>query len=171
MVEKARDYTLAVTGCIICSSKRPQMNILKEVIASEGGNPRNSVVSHRFKTSIMNAALINGVSGHTLYFDDDYREGALHSSVAVFPAVFAIGECNRVGGKDFLLSFKLGLEVMIHLGESVLGKSYYQEFHPTGICGLFGAAASCANVMGLDTLRTKYAIGISGSVSRLAGVS
>jgi 2-methylcitrate dehydratase PrpD len=162
-VEMAKEYTLDIIGCMIGSSKRPQINILTEVITAEGGNPHSSVVAHGFKTSMMNAALINGVSGHALDFDDDHREGTMHPSAAVFPAVLAAGENKRVAGKDFLLSFILGLEVMIRIGESLLGKSYYQGFHPTGTCGVFGAAASCAKVMGLDALRTKYALGIAGS--------
>ena len=162
-VEKAKEFALDVIGCMIGSSKRPQINILTEVLMAEGGNPRSSVVAHGFKTSMMNAALLNGTSGHALDFDDDHREGTMHPSVAVFPAVFAVGENRRATGKDFLLSYILGLEVMIRIGESFLGKSYYQGFHPTGTCGVFGAAASCAKVMGFDALRTKYALGIAGS--------
>lgn len=162
-VEKAKEFALDVIGCMIGSSKRPQINILTEVLMAEGGNPRSSVVAHGFKTSMMNAALLNGTSGHALDFDDDHREGTMHPSVAVFPAVFAVGENRGATGKDFLLSYILGLEVMIRIGESFLGKSYYQGFHPTGTCGVFGAAASCAKVMGFDALRTKYALGIAGS--------
>lgn len=162
-VEKAKEFALDVIGCMIGSSKRPQINILTEVLKAEGGNSRSSVVAHGFKTSMMNAALLNGTSGHALDFDDDHREGTMHPSVAVFPAVLAVGENRGVTGKEFLLSYILGLEVMIRIGESFLGKSYYQGFHPTGTCGVFGAATSCAKVMGFDVERTKYALGIAGS--------
>jgi 2-methylcitrate dehydratase PrpD len=162
-VEKAKEFALDVIGCMIGSSKRPQITILTEVLKAEGGNSRSSVVAHGFKTSMMNAALLNGTSGHALDFDDDHREGTMHPSVAVFPAVLAVGENRGVTGKEFLLSYILGLEVMIRIGESFLGKSYYQGFHPTGTCGVFGAATSCAKVMGFDVERTKYALGIAGS--------
>jgi 2-methylcitrate dehydratase PrpD len=163
--EQVKRYTLDVIGCTIGSSRRPQITALTEVIKAEGGNPHSSVFAHGFKTSPMNAALLNGTMGHALDFDDDHREGTMHPSVAVFPAVFAIGEKRRVSGKEFMRSFILGLEVMIRLGESLLGQSYYQGFHPTGTCGVFGAAAGCATVMGLDALHTKYALGIAGSFS------
>jgi 2-methylcitrate dehydratase PrpD len=162
-IEKAKEYALDLIGCMIGSLKRPQINILTEVIKAEGGNSRSSVVAHGFKTSMMNAALLNGTSGHALDFDDDHREGTMHPSAAVFPAVLAVGENRGVTGKQFLLSYILGLEVMIRIGESFLGKSYYQGFHPTGTCGVFGAAASCAKVLGFDVERTKYALGIAGS--------
>jgi len=162
-VDKAKEFSLDLIGCMIGSSKRPQINILTEFLQSEGGNGRSSVVAHNFKTSMMNAALLNGTAGHALDFDDDHREGTMHPSVPVFPAALAVAENRGITGKEFLLSYILGLEVMIRLGESFLGKSYYQGFHPTGTCGVFGAAAACAKVMGLDIERTKYALGIAGS--------
>lgn len=164
-ITRVKDYVLDVIGCIIAASKEPQIRALNEVLSIEGGSPRSTVFAHGNKTSVISAALLNGTMGHTFDFDDDHREGTMHPSVAVFPAVFAVGENRRVCGKEFLRSFVLGLEVMIRLGESLLGKSYYQGFHPTGTCGVFGAAAACATVMGLDVLHTKYALGIAGSFS------
>lgn len=164
-IEKVKFYTIDVIGCIIGASRGSQAQILINVLKSEGGNPHSTVFSHGFKTSVMNAAMINGTMGHTFDFDDDHREGTMHPSVAVFPAVFALGEKLGVTGKEFLRAFILGLEVMIRLGESLLGKSYYQGFHPTGTCGVFGAAAGCSILMGLDLTRTKYALGIAGSFS------
>ena len=65
-VEKAKEFALDLIGCMIGSSKRPQINILTEVLKAEGGNSRSSVVAHGFKTSMMNAALLNGtvLPGH-----------------------------------------------------------------------------------------------------------
>lgn len=164
-IEKVKFYTTDVMGCIIGASNGPQAQILIDVMKSEGGNPHSTVFAHGFKTSVMNAAMANGTMGHTFDFDDDHREGTMHPSVAVFPAVFALGEKLGVTGKEFLRAFILGLEVMIRMGESLLGKSYYQGFHPTGTCGVFGAAAGCSVLMGLDPVRTKYALGIAGSFS------
>jgi 2-methylcitrate dehydratase PrpD len=164
-IEKAKEFVLDVIGCTIGASQQPQIKALTEVLIAEGGNPVASVFAHGFKTSMMNAALFNGTMGHSFDFDDDHREGTMHPSVAVFPAVFAVGEKRGASGKEFLRSLILGLEVMIRLGESLLGKSYYQGFHPTGTCGVFGAAAACATLMGLDALYTKYALGIAGSFS------
>ncbi|MBN2062700.1 MAG: MmgE/PrpD family protein [Deltaproteobacteria bacterium] len=164
-IKKVKEYILDVIGCSIGASQQPQVKILAEVMNMEGGNPHSSVIARGIKTSMMNAAMINGTMGHSFDFDDDHREGTMHPSVAVFPAVFAMGEKLGITGKELMRSFILGLEVMIRLGESLLGKSYYQGFHPTGTCGVFGAAAACATAMGLDLLRTKYALGIAASFS------
>ena len=164
-ISKVKEFTIDVIGCTVGSSTQPQIKALADVVRAEGGDPHSTVFAHGFKTSVMNAALMNGTMGHAFDFDDDHREGTMHPSVAVFPAVFATGEKIGASGKNFLRSFILGLEVMIRLGESLLGKSYYQGFHPTGTCGVFGAAAASAAIMGLDVLRAKYAVGLAGSFS------
>jgi len=161
--EKVKEYIVDVIGCMVGASRDPQAQAVLDVVKKQGGNPESSVLSHGFKTSAMNAALINGTMGHILDFDDDHREGTMHPTVVVFPAVFALGETLKSSGKELMRALILGLEVMIRVGESFLGKSYYQGFHPTGTCGVFGAAAGCAMLLGLDVKRTMYAIGLAGS--------
>jgi 2-methylcitrate dehydratase PrpD len=162
-IQKVKHYVIDVIGCMVGSSREKQAEIIKAVLTEEGGSPHSSVVAGGFKTSVANAALINGLQGHLFDFDDDHREGTMHPSVVVFPAVFALGEKLGVSGKELIRAFILGLEVMIRLGESFLGKSYYQGFHPTGTCGVFGAAAGCALLLGLEARQTKYALGLAGS--------
>ncbi len=167
-IEKAKTYILDLIGCTIGASRELQAQALLEVIQLEGGNPHSSAFAQGFKTSIMNAALLNGAMGHIFDFDDDHREGVMHSTVAVFPGVFALGEQQAISGKELLRAFILGSEVMIRIGESFLGKSTYKGFHPTGTCGVFGAAAGCASVLGLNEKQTTYALGLAGSFA--AGV-
>jgi 2-methylcitrate dehydratase PrpD len=162
-IQKVKHFVIDVLGCMVGASHETQAEIIKAVLNEGGGHPQSSAFGGGFKTSVMNAALINGAQGHMFDFDDDHREGTMHPSVAVFPAVFALGEKLEVSGKELIRAFILGLEVMIRLGESFLGKSYYQGFHPTGTCGAFGAAAGCALLMGLDNIRAKYALGLAGS--------
>jgi 2-methylcitrate dehydratase PrpD len=90
-VEKAKTYILDLVGCIVGASREQQAQALLDVMKAEGGNPHSSVFAHGFKTSVMNAALLNGTMGHIFDFDDDHREGVMHSSVAVFPG----GVCPR----------------------------------------------------------------------------
>jgi 2-methylcitrate dehydratase PrpD len=162
-VEKVKHYVIDVIGCIVGAAKERQAEIVTDVIKTQGGNPLSSVFAQGFKTSPMGAAFVNGTSGHIYDFDDDHREGTMHPSVAVFPAVFALGEQQKVSGKDLMRAFILGLEVMIRTGESFLGKTYYQGFHPTGTCGVFGAAAGSSLILGLDPTNTTYALGLAGS--------
>ena len=164
-IEKAKSCIIDVVGCIVGAAKEPQAQALLEVMKAEGGHSDSSVFVSGFKTSAMNAALINGTFGHIYDFDDAHREATLHPTVVVFPAVFALGEKLGVSGKDLVRSFILGSEVLIRVSEAFLAKSYYQGFHPTGTCGVFGAAAGCASLLGLNVRQTTYALGIAGSFS------
>ena len=143
-----KNYMIDVIGCMVGASQEEQALILTDVVNPGGCSPESSVFAKGVKTSIMNAALINGTMGHIYDYDDDHREGTMHPTVVVFPAVFALGEKLTSSGKELMRALVLGLEVMIRVGESFLGKSYYQGFHPTGTCGVFGAAAGCARAAG-----------------------
>jgi 2-methylcitrate dehydratase PrpD len=162
-VEKAKHLAIDCIGCILGGSREPQAKILVEVMKAEGGEPYSSVFAHGLKTSVMNAALMNGTMGHIFDYDDTHCIGSTHTSVAVLPAVFALGEKLKTTGKDFLRAYILGLEVAIRVGESLLGKSYYEGFHPTGVCGVFGAAAGCGTLLKLGEKRMTYALGLAGS--------
>jgi 2-methylcitrate dehydratase PrpD len=163
VTEKVKEYMVDVIGCMVGASGEEQAKILLELVREMGGSPESTVFAQGFKTSVMNAALANGTLGHIFDFDDDHREGTMHPTVVVFPAVFALGEKLKKTGKEITRALVLGLEVMIRVGESFLGKSYYQGFHPTGTCGVFGAAAGCAALLDLDFKRTVYALGLAGS--------
>ena len=162
-VDQVKHYIVDCVGCMVGAGKEPQAQALLKVMKEEGGSPHSSVFGQGFKTSAMNAALLNGTLGHIFDFDDDHREGTMHPSVAVFPAVFALGEKLKVSGKELLRAFILGLEVMIRVGEAYLGKSYYQGFHPTGTCGIFGASAGSALILGSNVKQMTYALGLAGS--------
>ena len=162
-VEMAKKFILDTIGCIIGASEEQQAVAVLEVMKEQGGHPQSSVFAHGYKTSVMNAAMLNGTMGHIFDFDDDHREGVMHATVAVFPAVFSVAEKEAVSGRDLLHAFIIGSEVMIRIGESFLGKSTVKGFHPTGTCGVFGATVGSGLLMGLDATQMTYAIGLAGS--------
>jgi 2-methylcitrate dehydratase PrpD len=163
IVDKVKHYILDVVGCTVRACEEKQAQAVITVMKEQGGMPVSSVFAKGFKTSPMNAAFINGTMGHIFDYDDDHREGTMHPSVAVFPAVFALGEKKKVTGKEFIRAFILGLEVMIRTGEAFLGKTYYQGFHPTGTCGVFGAALGSSMILGLNAEQAAWAMGLAGS--------
>lgn len=162
-VKQAKIFILDVIGCIVGASNEQQALTILEVMAEQGGHPHSSVFAKGFKTSTMNAAMLNGTMGHIFDFDDDHREAVMHATVAVFPAVFSMAEKGKMSGKDLLRAFILGSEVMIRIGESFLGKSTVKGFHPTGTCGVFGATVGSGLLMGLTAEQMAYAIGLAGS--------
>ncbi len=165
VVEKAKQYLYDTIGCAIGATKREQSKILQQIVQAEAAAKQATIWGTPMRSSAMQAALVNGTNAHILDYDDDHREGVLHPSTVVLPAAFAMAELKNASGEEFLRAYILGSELTDRLGMAFLGSAYDQGFHPTGICGAFGGALSCALLAGLDELHTAYALGLAGSVT------
>ena len=110
------------------------------------------------------AALLNGVLGHSLDFDDTHAASSLHPSAPVVPAALAAGELVGADGATVLTAIVAGYEVCCRLGLALDPTAHYARgFHPTATAGVFGAAAAAAKVFGLDADRIVSAFGIAAS--------
>ena len=165
VVENSKKFILDLLGNLLASKHIESTQIMVDTVKSMGGCESSTVVGFRYKTSPMLAALANGTMGHAFDMDDDHREGTQHSSVVVLPAVLAAAEAHNKSGKDVLLGFVYGSEITIRLGEAFEGQTYYQGFHPTGTCGVFGAAGGVAKTLGMDAHDITNALGIAISSS------
>ncbi len=113
--------------------------------------------------SAAEAALLNGTAAHALELDDDHRTSVMHPGAVVVPAAFALAEATGASGADFLRGVLAGYEVAIRTGEVFEGGLYRNGFHPTAVCGVFGAAAACAVILRLDAPAFARAMGIAGT--------
>lgn len=163
VVNNSKMFILDLLGNIIASRHIESSQIVLETAKDLGGTPTSTAIGCNYKTSAQMAALINGTFGHAFDMDDDHRYGIQHPSVVVFPAVLSLAERFKKSGKEVITAFAYGSEITIRLGESFEGQTYYQGFHPTGTCGVFGAAGGAAKLLGLDEKKITYALGLAGS--------
>lgn len=112
------------------------------------------------------AALANGTSAHATEMDDVTTESSLHPGVAIVPAALALAQERGATGRAFLEAVVCGYEVTIRVGNALgAASAYARGFHPTGVAGVFGAAAASAKLLGLDADATARAIGIAGTMA------
>lgn len=164
VVKNSKMFIMDLLGNIIASRHVDSSEICLASVKELGdGEPVSTAIGCDYKTSPQLAALINGTFGHAFDMDDDHRYGTQHSSVVVFPAILALAEKYGKSGKDVLTAFAYGSEITIRLGECFEGQTYYQGFHPTGTCGVFGATGGAAKLLGLDAEKITYALGLAGS--------
>jgi 2-methylcitrate dehydratase PrpD len=162
--DNAKKFILDVIGCILAAKEHKSAKIMVDTVYNQlGGRPDSTILGYGYKTAPNLAALANGTMGHSFDSDDDHREGIQHPSIVVFPALLALAEKYGIDGKTFLTSFVFGSEITIRAGESFLGQTYYQGFHPTGTCGVFGSSAGAAKLLGLDETGIARAMGLAGS--------
>jgi 2-methylcitrate dehydratase PrpD len=118
------------------------------------------------------AALINGVQGHTLDYDDAQLTTLpsrptgqqTHPTAPVLAATLALAESRGASGTDFLTAYTVGVEVACRLGDAVDPTHYLNGFHPTGTLGAFGATAACAYLLKLKPAAICHALGIAGTL-------
>ncbi len=119
------------------------------------------------------AAFANGMAIHADDFDDTQLAVAkdrvygllMHPTAPVLPAVLAIAERMGKSGADLTTAYHVGIEVCCKVAEAVAPRHYQDGFHTTGTCGVFGAAAGVANMLGMDAKTTAVTLGLAGSQS------
>lgn len=166
-IENAKIFMLDCLGCILSGSLIINAKVIREAVRDIADGGECTIFGTGEKTNTMMAALINGTTGHSQDYDDDHREGTQHASVAVLPAVMALAEKYKKSGADVLLAYIIGSDVTIRSGEAFEGTSYYAGWHLTGTCGVMGAAAGAAKVLGLNEQQMVDALGVAGSALSL----
>lgn len=136
-----------------------------QVLSLFAGKPEASVIGRSEKLDILGAAFINAVSGNVFDFDDNHHNTIIHPTAPVAPALLALAERQPITGTALLHAFVLGVEVECRLGNAISPGHYKRGWHITSTCGIFGAAAAVAKILGLDADRTVWAIGNASAQS------
>jgi 2-methylcitrate dehydratase PrpD len=133
----------------------------------EGEHGTSLVWGTNLRVSAVQAAMLNGIAAHALELDD--TGGCDHSGAVVSPAVMAaVSMCAKpISGREFLTAVVIGYEIGRRVLEACGGYSAHNGagWHSTATCGVFGAAAASARILGLDAGQTVSALGIAGSFS------
>ena len=129
----------------------------------QGGHPQATIVGYSDRTSVVQAALVNGTFSHALDYDDVNAALTGHPTAAIAPAVLALAERDGHRGEQVIEAFVTGVEVVCRIGQLVTSEHYARGFHATGTVGTIGAAAAAARLLGLDAATTQVAFGIAAT--------
>jgi len=162
VVHQAKILTVDLMGVSIAGLRKEFPQIMIKYLTSLGGAKEATLLGTDKRIPAVFAALGNGVSGHALDMDDGYRYGGLHSGVTVIPAALACAEANGRDGKAFLLSVVMGCEIVNRIARAVNPSHLNRGFHTTGTVGVFGAAAACGILAGLNEDEMVSAMGTAG---------
>jgi 2-methylcitrate dehydratase PrpD len=159
----AKLHLLDTIGCGLAAHALGIATEGRTAMAELGGEAQASVIGLEGRLPAPNAAFANAMVCHGLDFDDTHSDSIAHVSVVVCPAAIAAGEASGSTGRDVLAAIVVGNEVVTRIGMAASGAFHARGFHPTAICGVFGATAAAARLAGVDAARTASAIGIAGS--------
>ena len=162
-VATAKEAVLDCLGVTLAGSKEQSGNICAEIARDEHAREEATVLGQGFKSSVSQAAFINGTAAHALDFDHSFALGG-QPTAPIIPAALSLSESLGVSGRQLLEAYAAGIEVTAKLVRSVRGSSE-EGWHAPGVFGVFGASAACAKLLGLDASRVQMALGITASTA------
>ncbi len=162
----ARGIVLDTLGAVVAASsgRYGLRGTLGSFVSSSGGRPEATLVGLGQKSSVVNAALYNGTLGYYCDIEAHHPGAIMHGPAIVVPAALAAAEARGASGQDVLAAVVLGVDVACRVSYAINPNALYaRAFHPTAVCGAFGAAAAVGRIIGLDQQRMANAFGLTAN--------
>ena len=152
-------------GCAIGGCRHEAVERAVSALQPFAGSGNATLLGRGRCSDALSAALVNGISGHVLDFDDAQpRNTNINPSCSVAPAALALGEHLQASGAAVLHAFLLGLEVECRIANAVYAQGSTRWF-ANATAGVFGAAAAAGKLLGLDVRQMTWALGIAATQS------
>jgi 2-methylcitrate dehydratase PrpD len=162
---EAKRSLLNFFGCALGSANSDPMAVAVDVMRSFSGGAQASLVGRPERLDILAASFLNAAAANFFDFDDTHLRTVIHPTAPVAPAVLALAETEGMSGAAVLHALTLGIEVACRIGNGVSPGHYARGWHITATCGVFGAAAASAKLLGLSRRQIVNALGIAASQS------
>lgn len=153
----------AVGVSLAASALDPGARTFGHLVTEEGGRPDSTVIGTRARVPAAAAALANGALAHALDFEDALDGLPIHPNAQVIPAVLALAEQRDLPGDRVLAAIAVGCDVTVRLAAAAGRGVDAAGWYPPPIFGALGAAAGCANLLGLssDAVRDALSLALS----------
>jgi 2-methylcitrate dehydratase PrpD len=151
-------FAVDLTGC-----REPTIETALQTLAVFSGGRQAALIGRRERIDALNAAFLNAASANVLDFCDTHVPTVIHPTAPLAPALLALGELQRVSGREAILAFVLGQEIECRIGLAMSPSHYHRGWHITATCGVFGAAAGSGKLLGLNATQMVWALGIAAT--------
>ncbi|MEE4015519.1 MmgE/PrpD family protein [Roseibium sp. FZY0029] len=159
----ARDAIADMIGCALLGA--PTTTTEAALLKGIQGEGPCHVLGRREKLGRLDAAFVNGVSGHALDYDDTSKSLSGHPTVIIIPAILPIAETLQTSGRAFLDAYVIGVEAATRFARGVNFAHYEKGWHPTATLGIFGAVVSAGILLKLDVKSMANAISMAASLA------
>ena len=162
---EAKKSLLNFFGCALGAANSDPVAIALNVMRQFSGATQAGLIGRPERLDILSASFINAAAANLFDFDDTHLRTVIHPTAPVAPAVLAQAEAGGFSGAAVLHALILGIEVACRIGNGVSPGHYARGWHITATCGVFGAAAASAKLLGLSRAQIANALGIAASQS------
>jgi 2-methylcitrate dehydratase PrpD len=164
-IEMAKKCFLDTVGVAIAGSQEPAAHIATDYLDAVGADGDSSTLAGESTFAPQHAALLNGVQGHALDYDDVCYYGyGFHPSVTIVPTLLAAGEEVGASGEELLTAHVAAFEFEMRITGGIGGLLQKHGYHTTPSVGTFGSTVAAGRLLGLERDELRHAIGIAGSL-------
>lgn len=139
----------------------PNVQPVLRLADAQPGKAEATLAHSGARTTVSQAAWVNGTLGHSAEYDDAHPL-AWHTNSAVIPAALALAEREHASGRELIIAVVAGIQVMGLLG-AALPTMVTTGWHGSKVLGVYGAAAAAGRILGLTPAQLANAFGIAGS--------
>ena len=146
LVSHSRLILLDTLGAIVAGSSMGEISKLLAKLPTEGsGGSRASCLGRPERVSPLTAAMVNGIAGSSLEFEEGNSWAYGHPAIQIVPALIAECEGRRTSGRELLAGLIGGYESAARVSRA---SSLRKGLHPTGTWGTVGASLAVGRVRG-----------------------
>jgi len=158
-------------GYALGGSLAPPLDSAFDALGAGVGAQQATLIGRGDRTDILGAAFLGAIGAGALDYDAVHVPTRTRVVVPVAAALFAAAEARGTAGTDVVHAFILGVETACRIALALGDDTRKRGWNTSSLCGVMGAAAGCARLLGLDAARTACALGIAAtSASGLADV-
>jgi 2-methylcitrate dehydratase PrpD len=153
-------FAVAIAGC-----RTEPIELALRTLAEFSGGKQATIVGRTERIDALGAAFLNAAGANVFDYCDTHLPTVVHPTAPLAPALLSLAELRRVTGPDLLLAFVLGFEIECRVGGAVSPGHYPKGWHITSTCGVFGAAAGAAKLLGLNESQVVWSMGNASTQS------
>jgi 2-methylcitrate dehydratase PrpD len=153
-------FAVALAGC-----RTGPVEMALASLAEFSGGKQATVIGRNERVDALSAAFLNAAGANVFDYCDTHLPTVVHPTAPLAPALLSLAELRRVTGPELLLAFILGFEIECRVGGAVSPGHYPKGWHITSTCGVFGAAAGAAKLLGLAEKQVVWALGNASTQS------
>lgn len=140
VIDQAKKCLLDYIGVTVGGArllKREQIEFLNQFSDEKG---TCTIIGTEQKTTVYNAALLNGYAAHVLELDDGHRFGMIHLGASIISAIISVGEKEDLSMQEMLIGIVMGYETAVRCACALQPGHKERGYHVSGTCGAIGSA-------------------------------
>jgi 2-methylcitrate dehydratase PrpD len=167
IAHRAKQCIADTVAAMIFGANLPWSRMVADYALKTSANGRSTIIGTKGRSVQPGAAaLAMGTAAHAYELDSLRRPGAgVHPGATLAPPALAMAQHLGKSGKDIILAFVAGCEVLFRIGDATRHSAESRGFHAPGLTGPLGAAIVAGKLLGLDAEKMANALGIAGSLA------